>query len=121
MFCVFVLLGSGGIDISDVGGSNQGGNMEEESTHAETDELTLPMSDISIQNTAASVPVPNISIRVPSTGKTSIPIPGSSNNNSPRSNDTTRPSQTANFRPATVRSHITDHPLISKTAYETAV
>lgn len=114
------------MDISEVGGSNQGGNMEEDSRHDESDgelEVTIPMSGISIQSTDISIPVPNISVPVPSSGDISIPVPSIRSKSPRHPGDTklSKHSQSNNPRPQPMKSYITNHPLISKTAYETAV
>lgn len=107
------------MDISDVGGNMEGGNMEDSRRNEADEELevTISMSGISIQDTNISIPVPVISIPVIS-------------NSALHSGDITKPSQSDNQRPFPTKTpvtkhylppYITDHPLISKTAYETAV
>lgn len=90
--------------------------------------ISIPVPTADVLTTGISIPVPtsNIYISVPSTdiptACISIPIPTSNRSIYGPSN-----SQTANsalykpipFLPA--RPYITKHPLISKTAYETAV
>lgn len=116
------IAGIGGMDISDVGGS-----LDEDTRRNEGDEeleVAIPIPGVSIQDTDFSIPVQDVSIPVPP-----IPVPGISKS-TPQSSDTTRPtSWSDSMRPLPVRTivthclppYITDHPLISKTAYETAV
>lgn len=120
------------MDISEVGGSNQEGNMEEDSRRNGSDgesEVTIPMSGISIQSTtdisipvpniSFPIPVPSISVHAPNSGNISIPVP--SNLPHPSYPVDTKLRQSNNPIPQPMMSYITDHPLISKTAYETAV
>ena len=99
------------MDISEVGTSNQRANMEEDSRQSGSEEeleAMIPMSGISIDSTDMSIPVPHISVPVPT-----LPVPISGNISIPVPISTAKLSH--------LPPYITNHPLISKTAYETAV
>lgn len=126
-------IGPGGLDIGNVGGSNVEGNMEEGSrlsddSEEDDDEITIPVSiSISVPSTGSiSIPVPSISVPVADL-PSAIPVPSISIQVPDIQSDVPVPSisipvlNTSKHTRPTLPPYITDHPLISKTAYETSV